>query len=308
MKTLRFNLLFIILNIFIYSCKQHAEDKNNSDILPKTPVKITHVSRGIVNDELTLFGTSFYLKRNIVTSPIPAFIIQVNIKLGDKVNKGDVLYVLQSKESRALGIDANKIDTSFKNFGIIQVKAPATGIITTLDKQQSGDYVLEGTQLCTIAESNDLVFQINVPYEYAHYTQPGKHCVILLPDNSRHFAKFIRALSSMNILSQTQPYLAKPNDELYLPENMIVKALINKHSDKEQQLLPKSCVLSDEMMTQYWIMKLINDSTAIKVPVVIGNSNNNYIEILSPPLNPADQIISEGNYGLADTAYVFVQK
>lgn len=296
----------LAMTVFFASCGSKTETLTEEATVPKTPVEVVTISTGSINDELTLFATTIYLKRNLVTAPIPAFITQVNVKLGDRVNKGDVLYVLQSKESRALGNDVSKIDSTLKNFGIIKIKASATGIITTLDKQQAGDYVLEGTQLCTIAESNDLVFQVNVPYEFTAFTKTGNSCIITLPDNTIHTASFTKALTAMNVTAQTQTILAKCNENLFLPENMIVKVNIQKGNQSKKQVLPKSCVLSDEMMKEFWVMKLINDSTAVKVPVTIGNKNAEKIEILSPTFNPTTKIISIGNFGLDDTALVSI--
>lgn len=303
----RSSILFATaLTFCITSCGRKTELQKEKTIIPKTPVEIVSVETGSINDELTLFATTYYLKRNLVIAPIPAFITQVNVKLGDKVNKGDLLYVLQSKESRALGNNISKIDSSLTNFGIVKVAAPASGIISTLDKQQPGDYVLEGAQMCTIAESNDLVFQVNVPYEFSPLAKTGNKCIIILPDNTKHSGIFIRALTAMNIMAQTQTILAKCNENLFLPENMIVKVIINKGTDTKKQILPKSCVLSDEMMAEFWVMKLINDSTAVKVPVIVGNKNSERIEVLSPIFTAADKIISKGNYGLPDTAFVSI--
>jgi len=299
-------IIYFSIALVLASCGSKTETQTEVSIIPKTPVQVVSVEMGTINDELTLFGTTIYLKRNLVTAPIPAFITQVNVKLGDRVNKGDVLFVLQSKESRALGNDVSKIDSTLKNFGIIKVTASATGIITTLDKQQPGDYVLEGTQLCTIAESNDLVFQVNVPYEFTAYTKTGNSCTLILPDNTKHTATFTKALTAMNATAQTQPILAKCNENLFLPENMMVKVVISKGNESKKQVLPKSCVLSDEMMKEFWVMKLINDSTAIKIPVTVGNKNSERIEVLSPKFEKTDKIISKGNYGLPDTAFVSI--
>lgn len=301
-------IIYFSIALVLGSCASKTETQTEQSTSPKTPVEVVSISTGSINDQLTLFGTSFYLKRNLVTAPIPAFVTQVNIKLGDKVNKGDVLYILQSKESRALGNDVTKIDSTLKNFGIINVTAPATGIISTLDKQQAGDYVLEGTQLCTIAESNDLVFQVNVPYEFTQYAKTGNHCTIILPDNTIHEATFTRALTAMNVMAQTQTILAKCNENLFLPENMMVKVGISKGTQNNKQVLPKSCVLSDEMMKEFWVMKLINDSTAVKIPVTTGNKNSTQIEILTPQFTNTDRILNKGNYGLPDTALVTIVK
>lgn len=297
---------YTLIVMIISACGKKSDTTEETTVPPKTPVEVVSIGTGSINDELILFGTTFYLKRNLVTAPIPAFITEVNVKLGDKINKGEILYILQSKESRALGKDVPKIDSTLKNFGIIKVTAPATGIISTLDKQQPGDYVLEGTQLCTIAESNDLVFQVNVPYEFTAYAKPGNNCTIQLPDNTQHSATFTKSLTVMNVMAQTQTILAKCNENLFLPENMMVKVSIAKGIQTKKQLLPKSCVLSDEMMKEFWVMKLINDSSAVKIAVTVGNKNADQIEILSPVFESTDKIISKGNYGLADTARVVI--
>jgi len=306
-KMKRTILYFLLLLILGFSgCKAGSDTSKEVEKEAKTPVQVTHISKGTVKDELTLFGTTMYMKRNAVTAPIPAYITEVTIKLGDRVEEGQILYVLQSKESRALGNDISTLDSSLNNFGIIRVKASASGIISTLDKQQSGEYVLEGAQLCTIAESSDLIFQVNVPYEYTSLAIPEHTCIIVLPDTSSHQAIFTRALTTMNVQAQTQTILAKTTQNLFLPENMIVKVKVQKGDSEEKQLLPRKAIASDEMLQEFWIMKLINDSTAIKQTVVLGNKDSDWVEILSPEFDENDRIISEGSFGLPDTARVSI--
>ena len=289
------------------SCSHKLQEKEQA-IMPKSPVQITTIRNGTIDDNLILSATTVYLKRNVITSEIPAFITKVNISLGMKVNKGQVLYELQTKERKALGKQVISNDTALTNFGNIKIIASASGIITTFDKQQTGDYILEGTQLCTIAESNDLAFQINVPYEFSAFTKVGNNCTLTLPDNTIHVAHITTPLTTMNTLAQTQTILAKCDEHLFLPENLIVKVLIQKQKKGTKQIIAKPCVLSDEMMQAFWVMKLINDSTAVKVPIIIGNKNEKEIEITSPLFNLTDRIISNGNYGLADTASVRITK
>ena len=300
----KINLIIPSFLTLLFACNPAGEKEAEIEITPKTNVQITTVRNGSVSDLLELFASTVYLKRNVVTAPIPAFITRVNISLGQHVNKGDVLYVLESKEHRALGNEMNAIDSSLTNFGVIAVKATASGVITTLDKQLTGDYVMEGTQLCTIAESNDLSFQVNVPYEFTEFVRKGKKCSIVLPDNSVHTATISTPLTTMNLTAQTQTILAKADESLILPENLIVRVLIGKDEDSSKQVLPKSCLQSDEMMKEFWVMKLINDSTAIKVSVVTGNKNENDVEILTPTFAGDDRIILTGSYGLPDTALV----
>ena len=254
---MRVNLRVIVLFIFaICSCSRTSPEEDGA-VKAKVAVEVAGLTREIIKDELTLFANTLYLKRNLVTSPIPAFVTKVFIKLGDPVNQGQVLYLLETKERRALGTQAVVPDSSFASFGKITIKAPASGIISTLDKQQIGDYVLEGGQLCTIAESDALAFAVNVPFEFTPFAKTGMKCSLVLPDNSRHPGTFTTPLTTMNSLAQTQTVLAKSDERMFLPENLIVKVLVNKGAETKQQVLPKACVLSDEMMQKFWVMKQI---------------------------------------------------
>ncbi len=277
-------------------------------IKAKVSVDVVSLSNGTVSDQLTLFASTLYLKRNVVTASIPAFITKVFIKLGEAVKEGQVLYQLETKERRALGSQATLPDSSATSFGMIVVKAPSSGIISTLDKQQIGDYVLEGAQLCTIAESNALAFAVNVPFEYSEFARTGKKCLLVLPDNSMHEGTFTTVLTTMNALAQTETILAKSNDYVFLPENLIVKVLVNKNSGKSQQVLPKQCVLSDEMLEKFWVMQLMNDTTAIRVDVTLGNKSKESVEIVLPLFKPGAKFLITGNYGLPDTAFVKVNR
>jgi hypothetical protein len=303
-------VFIIFLLVVLVSCrgKRGNTGSGEENQMPKTTVHVVTVTYGSVNDELTFFGTTIYLRRNAISTPIAAYLTEVNIKLGDHVNKGDVLYTLQSKESRALGNSFSKSDTSLTSFGIVKLRASESGVITTFDKQQTGEYIPEGVQLCTVASDNDLAIQVNVPFEFTQYANIGHSCTLTLANDKKYAATFTKALTSMNAPAQTQTILAKCNERIYLPENMIVKISVSKGSDSDKQILPRSCVLADEMMKEFWIMKLINDSTAIKVPVTIGTKNAERAEILSPKLGSTDRIISIGNYGLSDTALVTTEK
>ncbi|MDI1233317.1 MAG: HlyD family efflux transporter periplasmic adaptor subunit [bacterium] len=302
------SIIMLYCASLVLGCKTAPKELDETEITnPKTPVEVTNINYGSLDDELILSASTIYQKRNLVTATIPAFIVKVNVRLGDAVIKGQLLYELESKERRSLGTTGIKLDSSLAGFGLIKIRASASGVISTLDKQQPGDYVLEGTLLCTISESSDLTFQVNVPYEYIQFAKTGKACTIVLPDNSIHKAQFTKSLTTMNAMAQTQTVLAKSNEVLFLPENMIVKVIVNKGLRGNNQIVPKECVLSDEMMKEFWVMKLLNDTTAIRVPVTIGNNSDSQTEILAPIFESNATIVRIGNYGLTDTALVIVQ-
>ena len=221
--------------------------------------------------------------------------METRVKPGTRVQAGQVLYRLQSKEQHALRNNGKEIE----------IKAERDGIV--LDVQaQPGSYALEGTVFCTLVEAASLVFEINVPYEQRTVAKAGNHCTLELPDGTRLTATVQSPLAVMNTASQSERVVAIA-DAPFLPEGMNVKAVFTSRSTSEGiTVLPKSAVQSDETLTDHWVMQLATDSTAVKVPVNIGNCTADSIEILSPSLSSQDCIIATGGYGLEDKARVTV--
>lgn len=297
--------LGIVLLAGLVSCGKTAEtNTTQTQTAARTPVMVQTVGRGGISNSLTFFGTTLYLRRNALTAPVSAFITRVYVSLGARVQAGQLLYELETKERRALGNLRVAGDSAL--IGRVTVRAPSGGLITTFDKQQTGDYVLEGTQLCTIAEDNALVVQVNVPYEYQALARPGRTCRVRLPDGRTLIATFTTPLTTINTLAQTQSVLARISRPVPLPENLTVQVDVTSQANANAQLLPKAAILSDEMLQHFWVMRLLNDSTAVKVPVQLGERTTTTIEIRSPMFGVGDRIITEGNYGLPDTARVLV--
>jgi hypothetical protein len=112
----------------------------------------------------------------------------------------------------------------------------------------------------------------------------------------------------MDIQSQTVEYIIRPSETGHLPANLIGTVSLVKSTSDNALVLPKEAVLGDETQTEFWVMKLINDTTAVKVLVTKGFENNNEVEITDPIFLSTDKIILTGNYGLTDTARIEVIK
>jgi len=114
-------------------------------------------------------------------------------------------------------------------------------------------------------------------------------------------------MSTVDAASQTQNVILKC-DKKDIPENLVVKVRITKSSNTKSISLPKSAILSDETEENFWIMRMINENTAVKTPIKKGIETDNRIEILSPILTSKDKILVTGNYGVADTIKVTINK
>jgi len=304
MKGFLYTAIFAIL--IVQGCKNAAESIDELQTEVKTPVTVTQFERSPISEYLQLSATSTYQKKNQVKSNVGGFIEQSTAKVGEYVEAGKPLFYIRTKEAEVLR-KFHLIDTSLSVSGLIIVKAPESGILTEVLKY-TNDYVSDGDAMATIAQLNSFVFILNVPFEQKKYAAIGTVCRIVLPDSTVLQGTIMSQLSTVDPVSQTQSYQVKVNTNLKLPENLVTTAQLVKRSKPDAQVVDKSCVLADETMENFWVMKLINDSIAVKVPVMKGIATDSKIEILSPVFTVADRIILTGQYGLADTALVSINK
>lgn len=295
--------------IFIsFGCKPkgQAEDSDQK-VNTITPVTLVSPENGNISDYLELNATSSFLRKETIKSTANGYISDVKIALGDVVHKGQVLFTIQTKESKALANYKNTYDTSIHFTGLIPIASNKDGVVSAISHQK-GEYVQDADQLAIVAEQSSLIFMINAPYEYHKYLSRNKQVTIVLPDGEKPQGTIESDLPVMDVNSQTQNYVVKPLVGSRIPEGLIARVRIKKEEKSNAVTLPKAAVLSDEKEENFWVMKMLNDSTAIKLPVKLGMQNADEEEIIEPKLSPQDRIILTGAYGLSDTARVEIQK
>jgi biotin carboxyl carrier protein len=301
------HFLVLLMILILFSCKDRKAGVSDEKVNPVTPVKVVMPETGTITDYLELNATSSFLRKESVKSTANGYISEVRLAIGDKVHKGQELFIVQTKESRALGNYKKTYDTSLHFSGLIPIMASKDGVVSAITHQK-GDYVQDGDPLATISEESSMVFLIDAPYEYHKYLTRNKSCSILLPDGNSIPGVIKTELPMMDVGSQTQNYVVSPLDSKNFPEGLIARIRILKTEKGNAQTLPKSAVLTDEKEENFWVMKLINDSMAVKVPVQTGMQNSEKLEIVTPIFSPSDRIVVSGNYGLDDTAKVKIIK
>lgn len=292
----------LCLAMILYGCSKSTSDNSDSTAQPRTAVTLTQISYGAIANNITVSATTAYLKKSVVSAPIAGFLVRGSVEPGVRVGGGQALFTIETKEHRALQGAEGLVPA-----GYTTVRTGVGGVIVDV-MQQPGSYVTEGVPLCTIAETGSFVFELNVPPEQMCYFRTGRRCTVQLPDGTKTTAVVGAPLATMNATSQVQQLVAYTHTK-FLPEGMNVKVTVNAgQSGKQQMILPKGAVQSDDYLQHFWVMKLANDSTAVKVPVTVGNSNADYIEVNSPALSPFDRIILTRGYALEDNARVTIAK
>jgi biotin carboxyl carrier protein len=282
--------------------EEHPEKKEET----RTPVTFTTVNLETMSDTIGLNAVSGYLRKNVLKASATGLIETMNINLGDKVEKGEIIFTLKTKEAMAYD-KTTSTDSTLTFNGEINIKASKSGVISSI-AHQKGDYVQEGDELAILSEQNSLVFFLEVPFELSEFIKINGNYTIQLSDHRIIRGIIERKLPVMDIQSQTENFVVQPGITENLPENLVAKIFITTNKKKQSLVLPKATVLANETLTEFWVMKLINDSIAVKIPVKKGMENDSQIEILSPVLSKTDRILSSGNYGLPDTAKVTLKE
>ena len=286
--------------------KSNNEQEAATQLVPKTIVSFEYPSDTVaINDEIILNATATYLLKSDVKANITGYIISMKIKPAYRVLRGQTLFNLQTKEARALGNTINELDSSFRFSGATSVVSPATGYVQMLNRQV-GDYVQDGETLVTIADENSFGFVMDVPYEYNQLVKIGNIVVVNLSDGRNIEGRIAQIMPTVHPIAQTEQVLIKVQNS-NIPENLIANIRLVK-SIAYGICVPKMAVLTNDSQSEFWVMRFINDSTAVKVEISIGLETDLWVQLLSNNISLNDRLVTTGNYGMSDTAFVEIHK
>ncbi|HTN36956.1 MAG TPA: HlyD family efflux transporter periplasmic adaptor subunit [Arachidicoccus sp.] len=297
--------IILFFTLLYSSCKTNGDTRQVAlEESSVTPVTITQPVIDTLSEIVNLNAVSAFLLKSDVKANINGYIIRGSLHVGSRIQKGQVLFVLETKEARSLGNTINQLDSTFRFSGVNYVRSPVTGFLTMLN-HQPGDYVQDGETLGSITDNRSFGFMLDLPYEYHGLLSDNKDLDIILPDGKILNGTVIQQMPSVDSSSQTQKIWIKPSGSEGIPENLIAKVELVKQR-YIGLALPRAALFSDENQAEFWVMQLINDSTAVKIAVQKGIENDSLVAIKAPQFNLKDTFIVNGGYGLPDSAKVKV--
>ncbi len=303
MRQVNFHLYIIFILLLLTSCANKASETDESAGPVQTPVTVTSIVKEPMEEFIELNATSTYLLKNYIKANTNGYLYSTHELPGQFVKAGQTLFTIKTKEAESIGNAVNKLDTSFKFSGTNSIKTGNGGFISQIN-HQSGDYVQDGEQLAVISDESSFVFIMELPYELRPYVKVGNKLELKLPDGEKLSGMITSFMPTVESASQTQNIVIKVNPPHSIPENLVAKVTIPKIIRDHSVSLPRAAVLSDETQSQFWVMKMTDSITAVKVPIKKGIETTDRVEILSPAFSDQDKILLTGNYGLPDTAKV----
>tara|TARA_R100001369_G_scaffold92896_1_gene141105 strand:+ start:130969 stop:131886 length:918 start_codon:yes stop_codon:yes gene_type:complete len=292
-------LLFLLI-ISTIACNNNNEPP--SEKKASINVETGFVKQNDIREYLTFNGVTQYQKKENIRANVTGYISRMNYKIGDGIKLGQIFATVRTKEQDALK-DAVKIDSSLSKFiSPIVIKSNVTGIITALNVSNN-DYVAEGDLLAILVQPKSLVVQVNVPFEYEDYVAIGTLCEVILQNEETFIATITGELPTIDVTAQSQMFLISL-PEKQLPENLNVQVRIVYKEALNALTIPKTALQTNELLTDYWVMKVVKDSLAIKQKVKPLLRTDSLVQIEAGDLKVNDVIITVGAYQMQDSTFV----
>lgn len=299
-------IAFLLLPIF-FSCnsvKDSAEETESNRVI--IPVSSAKVSEETIVEYQTLNGVTQFQKRDNIRSNTTGYISNLAFIQGETIRKGDLFCTIKTKEQSALSESQQK-DSSLSKFSKpISVFSNSSGTISTMNVVQ-GDYVAEGDVLASVLEPNSLVVIVYVPFEYHAAISKGMDCEIILPDGRRLNQPISGMMPTVDSASQSQQYFIRLKD-IALPEKLNVTVRFPVSQTLNTLCVPISAIQTDEQQKEFWVMKIVNDTLALKVPVELGLRSDSAAQIISKEIKLNDLVVTEGSYELADSSTIKISR
>jgi len=296
---------FALAALTFSGCGQKKSTSTADPSAPLPEVQVTHVRQGAIQQTVQLNATAVFRRQHVLKSPVTGYVVKSFAEPGQMVQKGDPVFVIETKESRALGNSLDSLNRKLGLSGRMTIRASVSGYVAAIS-HQTGDFVPEGEPLATTNDRNSMVFILNVPVEWPTIIHNGMQLPVRLPDGRTLTGVVTETLPSVDQAAQTRQVIIRVQKAGVVPEGLIAKVSLAQSENENTQVLPKSAVLANETETHFWVMKMHGKETAVKVPVTTGIQTADSVEVLTPTFRPSDEILTTGNYGVPDTLNVKV--
>lgn len=292
----------VILNLLFASCasKQQAKEE---EVVVKTDVKVVSPTIGNAEHLIRCQAVTRYMQTNEIRNQLAGKVIQINCVVAGTIRTGQALFVIQPQEAAAL--KKSKFNNQFLNGLSDTIYSFLKGQVKNLNVQV-GDFVQPGDILASCIRSNSMRIIAYIPVEQVPVIEKIKRCSILLPDGTSVEGTVSGQLPSAEAQNQTLSYLIEPKATINLSENINLTVEFTAEQLQDALFVPENAVLGNEEQTSFWVMKLLNDSICTKVQVEKGLKRDKMVQLIGSVLNVSDRVISEGAYGLADSARIHV--
>jgi multidrug efflux pump subunit AcrA (membrane-fusion protein) len=290
-------------------------------------VKATPLRRGDMEIAVQATGKVDALRKQKLFSPVAGRVTSVLALEGASVQAGDVLAVIQTKESQAAiaGAEAlvrsaktseqkaeaqRALDLAKSTENSVSIRASVNGSVSTRSISE-GEFVAENAELFTVIDLSTLMFMSDVPARDLPSLTVGQRCSIFLQAlGGRRLPAVLEAINPQSdVMSQTVKVRLKfspmdPGVRKLLKTDMIGDVRIITGMHRGVFIVPKAALLRNDESNSYTIVTFSRDSLSISVPVEVKGMTDSTVAIGNHSLKEGMSVITEGSYALADSTRI----
>lgn len=266
----------------------------NTVILDETAVKNLRIEMVPISEE-TFESTVFAIgrleeipaTRSALSSRIAGRVVELNAYIGDKVNAGQVLAKVESRQPGSPP-------------PTIELRALQGG--TVVDSHvRIGEPVEPDSDLLDVSDRSKLWAVAKIPEPEASGIVPGTKARIRIPALGEEVieAKLSRFGVEANREAGTiEGIFEIDNSDGRMQPGMRVEFALVTAVRTDVMSVPKTAVQGDPTKRVVFVEDFDLPNAFVKAPVVLGEQNDTHIEVLSG-LFPGDEVVTRGSYSLS---------
>ncbi len=319
------------------------KNKSNQEIIKETSIKKMAVETYWVknHDFKSGFETATTLEPSEisnVSSEISGIVTVMNLKLGDRITKGQIIASIDNeiaiKQYQQAKINLEKVKNTYLKYKELdksnnipkiefqniefeylslqkqvaiarkavnqsKIIAPISGIIT-LKNVSKGDVVQPYSPIVSIASNNTLKATVNLNFlEWSSLNIKDKATIVYDGNNTEIIGTITKKIPYPT-QSKTYPIEISVANPKNLVPGLTVKVLLNADKQISRLAIPRTAIeLKDNQSFCY----VIANNQIKKISIETGIFDNDFIEVKSG-LNANDEIISKGIQSVSNTTKV----
>ncbi|HOM39388.1 MAG TPA: efflux RND transporter periplasmic adaptor subunit [Bacteroidales bacterium] len=327
----------VISGVILVSCTS-TPGETTGESKTAAPVKVTPLTRTKIAKTIDYSATIQAFEEVNVAPSSPGRIEKIYVEAGDRVNKGDNLFLMDRTQLYQLKLqlsslekDLWRLDTLLKagsakqqqydqlktqyevtktNVEFLEqntlLKAPFQGIVTGKyyedGEMYSGAPSMSGKPaVVTLMQINPLKVIVSLSEQYYPLIKKGMEAIITADvyKNEKFTGRVYRIAPTINAVTRSfNVEIEVPNRNEMLKPGMFVRVSLNL-GEVETFVVPAFTVLMQEGTNRRYVM-IAGDGVARRVDVAVGKRFDDNLEIISETLKEGDLLITEGQSRLSD--------
>ena len=298
---LRNSVWGIVIGVSIIACSRSA--RSESEVVNHSDVYIIHPVKKDTSVFQDFQGITQFTQHLQIRAQSTGIVAKSFIAVSHRIEIKKPLFIIKSREAALLNSVSGSDNILSKVADTVFAFSP--GIVDQVTVQP-GDFVQEGDLLATCVSQQSMRVVVSIPLEEDVTHFQNTVCSILFPDGKILKGTIGAGLPVASNNDQTNQFLVYPESVYGLSENIHVRVRVKKLDIEGGIFVPKSSVYTNEELTKYWILKVVHDSIAVKVPVMPGIDLDSLVQLKNNTVRLTDAIVLKGGYALPDSSIVNV--